>query len=318
MTMESAVAPAVSSVREPVLSLKGVSKGFGAVRALTDINLDIHAGEVVAIVGDNGAGKSTLVKILAGVHPQDSGTITFDGQVVSIPTPTASRALGIATVFQDLALCDNLDVFSNLFLGREITHGTLDEEEMEQRAWSLLRQLSAKIPSVRIAVASLSGGQRQTVAIARSLIGDPSVVILDEPTAALGVAQTAEVLNLIERLRERGLGVLIISHNMADVQAVADRVVVLRLGRNNGDFHVADVSYEEIISAITGATDNVVTRRASAHAVAAAADAHETAPDVAASAPAAPTLGKRNEPLPDNASETDPFASDTDGSKENR
>ncbi|MDF2442354.1 MAG: D-xylose transport system ATP-binding protein [Subtercola sp.] len=275
--MESAVAPSAGSVREPVLSLKGVSKGFGAVRALTDINLDIHAGEVVAIVGDNGAGKSTLVKILAGVHPQDSGTITFDGQVVSIPTPTASRALGIATVFQDLALCDNLDVVSNLFLGREITHGTLDEEEMEQRAWSLLRQLSAKIPSVRIAVASLSGGQRQTVAIARSLIGEPSVVILDEPTAALGVAQTAEVLNLIERLRERGLGVLIISHNMADVQAVADRVVVLRLGRNNGDFHVADVSYEEIISAITGATDNVVTRRASAHAVAAAADAHDAA-----------------------------------------
>ncbi|MEA9985712.1 MULTISPECIES: ATP-binding cassette domain-containing protein [Subtercola] len=280
--MESAVADTEGATREPVLSLKGVSKGFGAVRALTDINLDIYPGEVVAIVGDNGAGKSTLVKILAGVHPQDSGTIMFDGQVVSIPTPTASRALGIATVFQDLALCDNLDVVSNLFLGREIRNGlSLDEEEMEQRAWSLLRQLSAKIPSVRIAVASLSGGQRQTVAIARSLIGEPSVVILDEPTAALGVAQTAEVLNLVERLRERGLGVLLISHNMADVQAVADRVVVLRLGRNNGDFHVADVSYEEIISAITGATDNVVTRRASAHAgsasaAAAAADASGT------------------------------------------
>jgi D-xylose transport system ATP-binding protein len=260
--MESAIVDEERSSRRPVLSLRGVSKGFGAVQALTDIHLDVYAGEVVALVGDNGAGKSTLVKILAGVHPQDSGTIEFDGQEVSIPSPAASRELGIATVFQDLALCDNLDVVSNLFLGREITHGTLDEEEMEKRSWSLLRQLSARIPSVRIAVASLSGGQRQTVAIARSLIGDPRVVILDEPTAALGVAQTAEVLNLIERLRERGLGVILISHNMADVQAVADRVAVLRLGRNNGDFRVPEVSYEEIISAITGATDNVVVRRA--------------------------------------------------------
>ncbi|MGJ4845718.1 MULTISPECIES: ATP-binding cassette domain-containing protein [unclassified Leifsonia] len=260
--MESAVAEPERSTRQPVLSLRGISKGFGAVQALTDIDLDVYPGEVVAIVGDNGAGKSTLVKILAGVHPQDAGTVTFDGDRVSIPSPSASRELGIATVFQDLALCDNLDVVSNLFLGREIARGTLDEEEMEKRSWSLLRQLSARIPSVRIAVASLSGGQRQTVAIARSLIGEPRVVILDEPTAALGVAQTAEVLNLIERLRERGLGVVLISHNMADVQAVADRVAVLRLGRNNGTFRVPDVSYEEIISAITGATDNVVTRRA--------------------------------------------------------
>ena len=262
MTMESAVAGTERPARQPVLSLRGVSKGFGAVRALTDIHLDVYAGEVVAVVGDNGAGKSTLVKILAGVHPQDAGTISFDGERVTIPSPAASRELGIATVFQDLALCDNLDVVSNLFLGREIGRGTLDEEEMEMRAWSLLRQLSARIPSVRIAVASLSGGQRQTVAIARSLIGEPRIVILDEPTAALGVAQTAEVLNLIERLRERGLGVVLISHNMADVQAVADRVAVLRLGRNNGDFRIPDVSYEEIISAITGATDNVVSRRA--------------------------------------------------------
>ncbi len=262
MTMESAIAEEERSARTPVLSLRGISKGFGAVQALTDIHLDVYPGEVVALVGDNGAGKSTLVKILAGVHPQDSGTITFDGQEVTIGSPAASRELGIATVFQDLALCDNLDVVSNLFLGREIARGTLDEEEMEKRSWSLLRQLSARIPSVRIAVASLSGGQRQTVAIARSLIGDPRVVILDEPTAALGVAQTAEVLNLIERLRERGLGVILISHNMADVQAVADRVAVLRLGRNNGDFRIPDVSYEDIISAITGATDNVVARRA--------------------------------------------------------
>ena len=271
--MEAPVAESTSSPTQPVLSLRGISKSFGAVQALTDIDLDVYAGEVVAIVGDNGAGKSTLVKILAGVHPQDSGTIVFEGRKVSIPTPAASRSLGIATVYQDLALCDNLDVVSNLFLGRELGKGTLNEEEMEMRAWSLLRQLSAKIPSVRIAVASLSGGQRQTVAIARSLIGEPSIVILDEPTAALGVAQTAEVLNLVERLRENGLGVVLISHNMADVQAVADRVAVLRLGRNNGDFRVPDVSYEDIISAITGATDNVVTRRALAHTEGSAAAA---------------------------------------------
>jgi D-xylose transport system ATP-binding protein len=279
--MEAPVAESTSSPTQPVLSLRGVSKSFGAVQALSGIDLDVYAGEVVAIVGDNGAGKSTLVKILAGVHPQDSGTIVFEGRKVSIPTPAASRSLGIATVYQDLALCDNLDVVSNLFLGRELGKGTLNEEEMEMRAWSLLRQLSAKIPSVRIAVASLSGGQRQTVAIARSLIGEPSIVILDEPTAALGVAQTAEVLNLIERLRENGLGVVLISHNMADVQAVADRVAVLRLGRNNGDFRVPDVSYEDIISAITGATDNVVTRRAQAHTEgsAAAASTETAAPE---------------------------------------
>lgn len=251
--------------REPVLSVRGISKGFGAVQALTDIDLDIYSGEVVAIVGDNGAGKSTLVKILSGVHPPDSGVITYEGKRVSITSPAASRALGIATVFQDLALCDNLDLVSNLFLGREVGGFTLEEEDMEKRSWDILRQLSAKIPSVRIPVASLSGGQRQTVAIARSLIGEPQVVILDEPTASLGVAQTAEVLNLIDHLRERGHGVVLISHNMADVQATADRVVVLRLGRNNGNFHVLDVSYEEIISAITGATDNAVTRRAQAH-----------------------------------------------------
>ncbi|MCS0498339.1 ATP-binding cassette domain-containing protein [Protaetiibacter mangrovi] len=236
--------------------MRGISKSFGKVQALTDIHLDIFPGEVVAIVGDNGAGKSTLVKILAGVHPADAGEIEFERAPVAIPDPTASRALGIATVFQDLALCDNLDVVANLFLGREITRTALDEEEMEREAWALLRQLSARIPSVRVPIAALSGGQRQTVAIARSLIGDPRVVILDEPTAALGVAQTAEVLNLIERLRERGHGVVLISHNMADVQAVADRIVVLRLGRNNGDFLAADVGYEDIIAAITGATEH--------------------------------------------------------------
>ncbi|WP_123508033.1 ATP-binding cassette domain-containing protein [Frondihabitans sp. PhB188] len=245
------------------MSMHGITKRFGAVQALSGVDFDVHAGEVVAIVGDNGAGKSTFVKILSGVYTPDEGTIRFEGQDVDVPNPSAARSLGIATVFQDLALADNLDVVSNLFLGREISHGVvMDEEAMEARAWELLRQLAARIPSVRIPIASLSGGQRQTVAIARSLVGDPKIVILDEPTAALGVAQTAEVLNLVERLRENGLAVVLISHNLADVQAVADRVVVLRLGANNGTFQIQDVSYEQIIAAITGASDNAVTRRA--------------------------------------------------------
>jgi D-xylose transport system ATP-binding protein len=247
--------PVRARTTDHVLELRGISKRFGAVRALTDVDLDVYGGEVVAIVGDNGAGKSTLVKILSGVHPQDSGTTKFESSPVSIPTPKAARDLGIETVYQDLSLCDNLDVVSNLWLGRELrSGGRLDEVEMEQRSWMLLRELSARIPSVRVPVAALSGGQRQTVAIARSLIGNPRVVILDEPTAALGVAQTAEVLNLIERLRERGLGVILISHNIADVLAVADRVIVLRLGHNGGEFRVADTTSEMIIAAITGAS----------------------------------------------------------------
>ena len=241
--------------RKRVLTMRGVSKHFGAVKALTDVDFWVNEGEVVALIGDNGAGKSTLVKILAGVHPPDGGTIEFDDEAVEIASPADSQALGIETIFQDLALCDNLDVVANLWLGRElVTSGGLDEVEMEQRTWTLLRELSAKVPSVRIPVAALSGGQRQTVAIARSLIGEPRVVILDEPTAALGVAQTAEVLNLIERLRERGHGVILISHNMADVLAVADRVVVLRLGRNNGVFSAVDATSETLVAAITGAT----------------------------------------------------------------
>ncbi|MFJ9770683.1 ATP-binding cassette domain-containing protein [Kitasatospora sp. NPDC101157] len=246
----------------PVLALRGVSKRFGAVQALTDVHLEVHAGEVVALVGDNGAGKSTLVKTIAGVHPIDEGTIEWEGGEVSIARPHDAQALGIATVYQDLALCDNLDVVGNLFLGRELkSFGTLDEVAMEKRARELLDTLSIRIPSVRIPIAALSGGQRQVVAIARALVGDPKIVILDEPTAALGVEQTAQVLDLVERLRERGLGVILISHNMADVKAVADTVAVLRLGRNNGVFEVAGTSHEEIISAITGATENAVTRR---------------------------------------------------------
>ncbi|MEV5970110.1 ATP-binding cassette domain-containing protein [Streptomyces sp. NPDC051921] len=246
----------------PVLALRGVSKRFGAVQVLTDVDLEIHAGEVVALVGDNGAGKSTLVKTISGVHPIDEGSIEWDGRPVQITKPHDSQNLGVATVYQDLALCDNLDVVANLFLGSELSSGSvLDEIAMEKRARELLDTLSIRIPSVRIPVAALSGGQRQVVAIARALIGDPKIVILDEPTAALGVEQTAQVLDLVERLRERGHGVILISHNMADVRAVADRVAVLRLGRNNGDFKVAETSHEEIIAAITGATDNAVTRR---------------------------------------------------------
>jgi D-xylose transport system ATP-binding protein len=245
-----------------VLSLRGISKNFGAVAALTDVDLDVSAGQVVAVVGDNGAGKSTLVKVLAGVHRPDTGNIMFGDRTVTIGSPAAAHDLGIATVFQDLALCENLNVVENLFLGRELRRGRLDEVTMETRSWELLRQLSAKIPTVRIPVASLSGGQRQTVAIARSLLGDPKIIILDEPTAALGVEQTAEVLNLIERLRERGLGVIMISHNMEDVRAVADRIAVLRLGRNNGVFDAREVSTEDLVAAITGAKDNAATRRA--------------------------------------------------------
>lgn len=252
-----------TSPAQPVLSMTGISKRFGAVQALKDIDFDVRPGEVVALVGDNGAGKSTLVKAIAGVYQPDEGQVTFDGANVTITSPAEAQRLGIATVFQDLALCDNLDVVANLFLGSEVTgRGMLDEVAMEKESWRLLRELSAKIPSVRIPIASLSGGQRQTVAIARSLLGKPKVVMLDEPTAALGVAQTAEVLNLVERLRENGLGVILISHNMSDVMAVADRVVVLRLGRNNGEFRVAETTSQEIIAAITGATTNAVSERA--------------------------------------------------------
>ncbi|WP_435831632.1 ATP-binding cassette domain-containing protein [Catellatospora methionotrophica] len=242
--------------------MRGISKRFGAVQALSEVDLDVYAGEVVALVGDNGAGKSTLVKAICGVSPPDTGIVTFVGRQVRVDSPHAAQELGIATVFQDLALCDNLDVVNNLFLGRELRRGaSLDEVEMERRSGKLLRELAARIPSVRLPVAALSGGQRQTVAISRSLLGDPKVVLLDEPTAALGVAQTAQVLNLIERLRDRGLGVVLISHNMVDVRAVADRVVVLRLGRTNGEFRIHEVTNEQIIAAITGATQNVVSER---------------------------------------------------------
>ena len=240
----------------PALSLRGIDKSFGAVKALSSIDLDIHSGEVVALVGDNAAGKSTIAKVIAGVITPDAGIIESDGVPVTIPTPTSAHALGITTVFQELALAENLDIVSNLYLGRELHKGNLLlESEMEDVARQILRDLRIRVPSVRTLVAELSGGQRQAVAIARTLLGRPRIVILDEPTASLSVSSTAEVLTLIERLRDLGHGVVLISHNMGDVRAVADRIEVLRHGRNNGSFAARTVSYEDIIAAITGAVD---------------------------------------------------------------
>jgi D-xylose transport system ATP-binding protein len=243
----------------PLLELEGASKRFGPVQALDRVDFAVTGGEVVGLVGDNGAGKSTLVKAIAGINPLDEGTIRFEGEEVHISRPQDATALGIATVYQDLALADNLDVVANLFLGREAVApgvGTfsrqLDEAGMEHRTGELLSNLAVTIPSVRSEVGTLSGGQRQQVAVARSLLGEPKVVLLDEPTAALGVAQTAQVLNLIRRLRERDLGVVMISHNLLDVFEVADRVFVLRLGRQAGDFDAHQTTEEHVVSAITG------------------------------------------------------------------
>jgi D-xylose transport system ATP-binding protein len=239
----------------PLLELRDVSKRFGAVQALTDVDFQAPAGKVTALVGDNGAGKSTLIKTIAGINPMDSGEYLFDGKPVHVASPQAATALGIATVYQDLALCDNLDVVANLYLGREELGGArlLDETDMEQEASKVLKRLAVRIPSVRTQVASLSGGQRQSVAIARSMLGEPRMVILDEPTAALGVAQTAQVLELIRTLREHGLAVVVISHNLADVFEVADTIVVLRLGRQVGVLDAKQTNSDEVVAAITGA-----------------------------------------------------------------
>jgi D-xylose transport system ATP-binding protein len=242
-----------------LLELDEVSKRFGPVQALDRVDFAVHAGEVVGLVGDNGAGKSTLVKTIAGIHSADAGRIRFDGREIKVTRPQDATQLGIATVYQDLALCDNLDVVANVFLGQEeVSPGTgevsrqLDEAKMEHRAGELLSSLAVTIPSMRTEVGTLSGGQRQQVAVARSLLGEPRVVLLDEPTAALGVPQTKQVLELIGRLKERGLGVVVISHNLANIFDVADRIVVLRLGRTAGDFKAEQTTEEHVVSAITG------------------------------------------------------------------
>ncbi|MGB6426084.1 MAG: ATP-binding cassette domain-containing protein [Solirubrobacterales bacterium] len=247
---------------QPLLALKGFTKSFGPVAALTDVDFDVSRGEVVALVGDNGAGKSTLIKAVSGAQPPDSGDATWDGRPARLRTPHDATSLGIATVYQDLALAENLDVVANLFLGQEEIAGTipgvtvLDETAMEKKAVELLSSLGVTtLRSVRTEVAMLSGGQRQAVAIARSLLGDPELVMLDEPTAALGIVQTAQILKLIKRLRDRGLGVIVISHNLANVFEVADRIVVLRLGRLAATFEAEDTSRERIVASITGADE---------------------------------------------------------------
>jgi len=243
----------------PILELRDVSKSFGSVQALTDVDLTVSAGEVNALVGDNGAGKSTLIKCIAGIHPYDSGEILFDGKPVTIHGPKDAARLGVEVVYQDLALCDNLDVVQNMYLGRE-EHDLfqrLNEPAMEQKTAETLKSLSVTtVRSIRQRVATLSGGQRQSVAVARAVMWNSRIVILDEPTAALGVAQTRQVLDLVKRLSEQGLGVLLISHNLRDVFEVASQITVLRLGRNVGVYDRESTNEQEIVRAITfGAPD---------------------------------------------------------------
>jgi D-xylose transport system ATP-binding protein len=261
-TQTDAGAAATRDGGGPLLRLSGVTKAFGPVQALAGVDFEVRAGEVVALVGDNGAGKSTLIKTISGAGPADSGTFEWEGREVSIHGPLDASHLGIQVVYQDLALADNLDVVANLFLGHERRPGPglapLDEIEMEKESKRLLDSLKVRtLRSVRTEVGSLSGGQRQTVAIARSMLGEPRLVILDEPTAALGVAQTAQVLELVGRLRERGLGVILISHNLADVFAVCDRIAVLRLGRNAGEYPADDEHRQAVVAAITGAEGDI-------------------------------------------------------------
>lgn len=254
------VSPSAPSVYEgkgetPLLQLRGISKSYGAVQALSNVDLEVYASEVVGLVGDNGAGKSTLIKAISGVGPPDSGDFFVEGHAVKINSPQTASRLGIETVYQDLALCDNLDVVANLFLGREELSPlrNINEIDMEKRTLQVLKTLDVKIPSVRTLVASLSGGQRQSIAVAKTILRNAKVVMLDEPTAALGVAQTRQVLNLIRRLRENGLGVIVISHNLADVFEVVDRVIVLRLGKKVATFEIKSTTPEQIVAAITGA-----------------------------------------------------------------
>lgn len=244
----------------PTLQLQGISKAFSAVQALQDVDFEVYAGEVVGLVGDNGAGKSTLIKIISGVYTADKGEIFVDGAKANISTPQDATKVGIETVHQDLALCDNMDVVSNLFLGREerwtiipFLVRPLRELAMEQRTREVLKELNVRLPSLRVPVEALSGGQRQSVAVAKTILRNAKVVLLDEPTAALGVAQTRQVLELIRRLRSQGLAVVVISHNLADIFEVVDRVIVLRLGRRVATFDIRSTTREQVVAAITGA-----------------------------------------------------------------
>ena len=251
-TTEPGLDPATGG--QPLLQLRSVNKSFGPVQVLHDVDLSVRLGRVTALVGDNGAGKSTLIKGIAGIHAFDSGEYVFEGQSVHVHNPKQANALGIEVVYQDLALCDNLDIVQNLYLGREASStGFLDEIAMEERAAETLAGLSVRtVKSVRQKVASLSGGQRQTVAIARAVLWNSKLVILDEPTAALGVAQTDQVLRLVRRLADRGLAVILISHNMNDVLAVADDIAVLYLGKLTAQVEAKDVTHSEVVQLITG------------------------------------------------------------------
>jgi D-xylose transport system ATP-binding protein len=248
MAMTTATAPA------PLLELRGVSKSFGSVQALDDVDFEVRRGEVMALVGDNGAGKSTLIKCIAGIHSSDSGEVVFDGQEVNIHGPKDAAKLGIEVVYQDLALCDNLDVVQNMYLGRE-EHDVLQrlkEPIMEAKTAETMKSLAVTtIPSIRQPVATLSGGQRQSVAVARAVMWNSRLVILDEPTAALGVSQTQQVLELVARLAEQGLAVVLISHNLHDIFEVATRITVLRLGRNVAIYERSRTTQQEVVEAIT-------------------------------------------------------------------
>ena len=237
----------------PVIELRGLDKSFGPVQVLHDVAFSARSGEVTALVGDNGAGKSTLVKCVGGIHPIDAGEYLFEGVPVQVNSPRDAAALGVEIVYQDLALCDNLDIVQNMFLGREKRNGlVLDEYTMEELAAKTLAGLSVRtVKSVRQQVSSLSGGQRQPVAIAKAVLWNSKVVILDEPTAALGVAQTQQVLELVRRLADRGLAVVLISHNMNDVFAVSDRIAALYLGRMAAQVRTCDVTHAQVVELIT-------------------------------------------------------------------
>ena len=247
----------------PLLEIRAVNKSFGPVHVLHDVDFTVYAGKVTALIGDNGAGKSTLVKTITGIYGKDSGETLFAGEPVDIHGPKDAANLGIEVVYQDLALCENLDIVQNLFLGRErLKGGLLDERSMEQAARDTLASLSVRtVKSVRQSVASLSGGQRQTVAIAKAVLWNSKVVLLDEPTAALGVAQTKQVLDLVRRLAEQGLGVVLISHNMNDVLAVSDRVCAMYLGRIAADIPVTpETTREMLVELITSGRSGSVGR----------------------------------------------------------